>query len=144
MNELMSKETKRGFTLIELLVVIAIIGILASVVLASLNSARSKGSDAAVKSNLSNARAEAELYYDTNGSYANVCSATSTNGIGDNQAAAEAAGNNGGDCDSTASTWYAWAGLASSSTRAWCVDYKGTAKEIAKPGGGGGTMTACP
>ncbi|HEX4799109.1 MAG TPA: type II secretion system protein [Candidatus Paceibacterota bacterium] len=57
---------QRGFTLIELLVVIAIIGILASVVLASLNSARDKGSDAAIRSSLNNMRAQAELWYDSN------------------------------------------------------------------------------
>jgi prepilin-type N-terminal cleavage/methylation domain-containing protein len=56
----------RGFTLIELLVVIAIIGILASVVLASLNTARDKGQTAAIKSSINNARAQAELYYDNN------------------------------------------------------------------------------
>ncbi len=56
----------KGFTLIELLVVIAIIGVLSSVVLASLNTARTKGADTAVKSNLAGARAQAEIFYDAN------------------------------------------------------------------------------
>jgi len=65
----------RGFTLIELLVVIAIIGILSAVVLASLNSARTKGVDAAVKSNIATIQTQAELYYDDNGNYATTAKA---------------------------------------------------------------------
>lgn len=56
----------KGFTLIELLVVIAIIGILSAVVLASLNTARDKGNDAAVMSNLTSIRTQAQLYYGDN------------------------------------------------------------------------------
>jgi prepilin-type N-terminal cleavage/methylation domain-containing protein len=67
--KLFMKNLKKGFTLIELLVVVAIIGILASVVLASLNTARAKGADAAAKANLDNMRAQAAIYYDTNNGY---------------------------------------------------------------------------
>ncbi len=68
----MSIYRSRGFTLIELLVVIAIIGVLSSVVLASLNTARTKGSDAAIKANIETVQVQAELYYDTANRYATV------------------------------------------------------------------------
>ncbi len=78
---MMKQTNTRGFTLIELLVVIAIIGILASVVLASLNSARDKGSDAAVKGGLSQIRAQAELFYDGGRTYSGFCTNATTTPI---------------------------------------------------------------
>jgi type II secretory pathway pseudopilin PulG len=118
--------------------VIAIIGILSSVVLASLNTARSKGSDAAIKANLSNARAQAELYYDDNGnSYdpdgaTNTGVCTQTGGI---SASVDAAS---GVCFSTASAWAASAPLASGH---FCVDSTGAATEHTSALG---AATVCP
>lgn len=67
----LSKKTK-GFTLIELLVVISIIGILSSVVLASLNEARNKASLEAVRQDLRTLANEAAIYYESNGNYADT------------------------------------------------------------------------
>jgi prepilin-type N-terminal cleavage/methylation domain-containing protein len=59
----------RGFTLIELLVVIAIIGILSSVVLVSLNSARVKARESRRASDMVQVINALELYFDAHGRY---------------------------------------------------------------------------
>ncbi|MEI6305168.1 MAG: prepilin-type N-terminal cleavage/methylation domain-containing protein [Candidatus Taylorbacteria bacterium] len=61
--------SNRGFTLIELLVVISIIGMLASVVLASLSGVRSRARDSARIQGLVQLRTALELYRTTNGYY---------------------------------------------------------------------------
>lgn len=58
---------KAGFTLIELLVVIAIIGVLASIVLASLNNARQKSRNARRVSDVKQLQLALELYFDGTG-----------------------------------------------------------------------------
>lgn len=66
---------KKGFTLIELLVVIAIIGVLASVVLASLNTARRKSRDARRISDVKQIQLALEMYFDSNSGYPTALSA---------------------------------------------------------------------
>jgi len=63
------RRSQRGFTLIELLVVIAIVGVLASIVLTSLESARAKSRDARRLTDFSELQKALELYYDDNGAY---------------------------------------------------------------------------
>ena len=135
----------KGFTLIELLVVIAIIGILSSVVLASLNTARNKGNDAAIKNNLANMRPQAEMYYDTNNNYGGAAAYYSTDGtcitagtgvfsdttIRSGLASAKNASGSNPICSITANgaAWAVAIPLKGTPANYWCVDSTGASKE---------------
>jgi len=76
-----------GFTLIELLVVIAIIGILASIVLASLNTARLKSRDARRLADIKQLQIGLKLYFDAQGTQYPPATATCATpaGVGDDE-----------------------------------------------------------
>ncbi|HKK54015.1 MAG TPA: type II secretion system protein [Patescibacteria group bacterium] len=71
-------KNKKGFTLIELLVVIAIIGLLSTLAIVALNSARQKSRDAKRVADIKQIQTALEIYYNDNFEYpANVESGSS-------------------------------------------------------------------
>jgi len=157
----------RGFTLIELLVVIAIIGILAAVVIGSLNDARSGGQNASIQQTMTSLRSQAELFYNRplangggNFSYTGLCTAAATvTGLtaalnvvnGPVFPAAGFAGpavNNAADallrraaCVSNSSAYQMTAPLAQG-VGFWCVDSVGNARQLTNPPAA--IATVCP
>ena len=150
----MKKNRSRGFTLIELLVVIAIIGVLSAVVLASLNTARSKGNDAAIKSNLATISTQAELYYDSNSNSYGTASACTTAGtfvaeatIAQAISQIDSANGSGGlvTCGSSGSAYMVSSARPSGQASAyWCIDSTGKRCGVAgQPADGATVCGAC-
>jgi prepilin-type N-terminal cleavage/methylation domain-containing protein len=142
---------KKGFTLIELLVVVAIIGVLAALVLTSLNSGSAKGADGAVKSNLVNVRSFAELFFTSNSNsylpsggvaFSPVATCPVYVGAGGTNvftrdanvaaAIAEAVkrGGNGSACYNSSGAWAVAVGLKTSGSTSWCVDSTGASRRV--------------
>lgn len=141
---------KEGFTLIELLVVVAIIGILSVFVFTYLGDAKSKSSDAAVKSNLINAQKQGEIFYNTNSvapyTYTSVCASGVVGGAitayqmitAASKAAGLASFNRNAigtattaTCNDSAGAWAVQVplkGSTSSSPKMWCIDSTGKSK----------------
>lgn len=160
---------KKGFTLIELLVVISIIGLLSSVVLASLASSRVKGVDAAIRRDMVEIRTGAELQratlsgvYNNTGSVVSsaLCSTQVTPGtILANTNLQKAMihikqlnGNLDGRCNINAlGTAYAIAFPLKTTQKFWCVDSSGVSRnknsfgveyDAATPVGSGGPLSS--
>lgn len=118
-------KTSRGFTLIELLVVIAIIGLLSSVILASLSTARKKASDVAIRANLRTIQTQAQIYFSDHNNYVNMFVDNTIKAAFADAHAQSPNGNTDYSVSGSGKKYSVVASLATDLTKYWCIDSSG-------------------
>ncbi len=121
---------EKAFTLVELLVVIAIIGILAAVIMSSLNDARQQGIDTKIKSEMDSIAKRGAIEESQTSSFDTVCgsnSATQSSVVVDLINSIETLSAGIVTCNSDRTEYAVSVPLG---TAHWCVDSTGAREEI--------------
>ena len=125
----------KGFTLIELLVVVAIIGLLSSIILVGLKSAREKAKDGAIMRELAKARTVAQIIFVDDGEYNALCASNTLNNANDDldeieNSVLELNGNQPIACYADADAYCVSAPLAYGTNSKFCIDGEGVASTV--------------